>query len=112
MKRFAVVLGFVVLAGACNKPSEDDCRKALTNVRSLLGTSADPSDVEGDVRRCKGGSSKKNVECAINATTIEQLKGCGFFKIPDKKPGDGDAGSATGSAAAPAGSAPAAGSAK
>ena len=110
MKRFAVVLGFVVLAGACNKPSEESCRKALANVRALLGTEGAQADVEGDVRRCKGGSSKKNVECALNATSIEQLKACGFFKIPEKKADD--AGSAAGSAAgAPADPAAAAGSA-
>jgi hypothetical protein len=105
MKRFAVVLGLVVLAGACEKPSEDSCRKALANVRALLGTEAEAADVEGDVRRCKGGSSKKNVECAINATSIDQLKTCGFFKIPEKKAGDPAAGSAPAPAA---GSAPAA----
>lgn len=96
MKRFAVVLGLLLLAGACNKPSEESCRKALANVRTLLGTESSESDAEGDVRRCKGGSSKKNVDCAINATSLEQLKGCGFMKVPEKKPGD------TGSAAAPA----------
>jgi hypothetical protein len=98
MKRFAVVLGILVLAGACDKPSEENCRKALSNVRTLLGTDSDASDVEGDVRRCKGGSSKKNVECAMTATTVEQLKTCNFFKIPEKKPGDGGSGSAAGPA--------------
>ena len=95
MKRFAVVLGFVMLAGACDKPSEENCRKALANARQLLGTGSPEADIEGDVRRCKGGSNKKNVECAMNATSIEQLKACEFFN-PEKKAGD--AGSAAGSA--------------
>lgn len=106
MKRFAVVLGLLMLAGACDKPTEENCRKALANVRSLLGTESPESDLAGDIRRCKGGSSKKTVECAMNATSLDQLKACGFFKTPPKK--DGDAGSAAGSgsaAAAPAGSA-------
>jgi hypothetical protein len=97
MKRFAVVLGLVVLTGACDKPAEEDCRKALANVRSLLGTQDDAGDVQGDIRRCRGGSKKKNVECAMSATSIEQLKTCDFFKVPEKKAGD--AGSGSGSAA-------------
>jgi len=107
MKRFAVVLGLLMLAGACDKPTEENCRKALANVRALLGTESPESDLAGDIRRCKGGSSKKTVECAMNATSHEQLKACGFFKTPPKK--DGDTGAASGSAApAPAGTAPAA----
>lgn len=97
MKRFAVVLWLVVLAGACEKPSEENCRKALANVRSLLGTESVLADVEGDVRRCKGGSSKKNVECAMNAKTLEELKACNFFKVPEKAP-EPKAGSDAGSA--------------
>jgi hypothetical protein len=101
MKRFAVVLGLVVLAGACNKPSEESCRKAMANVRKILGTDSAVTDVEAGVRRCKGGSSKKTVECAINATTREQLKECGFFKVPEG--GGSAAGSAAGSGAGSAG---------
>jgi hypothetical protein len=112
MKRFAVVLVLVVLAGACDKPSEENCRKALANVRTLLGTNNPTLDTEGDVRACKGGSSKKTVECAMNATSREQLKACGFFKADkksddqksddkkpdDKKPDETGGGSAAGSA--------------
>lgn len=100
MKRFAVVLGLVVLAGACNKPSEESCRKAMANVRSILGTESAVADIEAGVRRCKGGSSKKTVECAINAKTREQLKECGFFKIPEGAAGSA-AGSGAGSGTAP-----------
>jgi hypothetical protein len=88
MKRFAVVLGLVMLAGACDKPSEENCRKAIANMRALLGTDNPTVDIEGDVRACKGGSSKKTVECAMNATSIDQLKACGFFKTPAKKADD------------------------
>ncbi|HWO20561.1 MAG TPA: hypothetical protein VNO30_17445 [Kofleriaceae bacterium] len=110
MKRFAVVLGLVVLSGACDKPAEEDCRKAISNVRTLLGTQDTPGDLEGDIRRCKGGSKKQNVECAKNATSLEQLKACEFFKVPEKKQGAADgsgagAGATAGSAGGPAGSA-------
>ena len=49
-------------------------------------TCATTRDIEGEVRRCKGGSSKEAVECAIKATTIEELRACEFMKVPDKKP--------------------------
>ena len=107
MKRFAVVLGLLMLAGACDKPSEENCRKALSNVRALLGTGSPEADVQGDVRRCRGGSNKKTVDCAMHATSIDQLKACGFFKVPPKKEGDAGSGSAPSAPAAPAGTAPA-----
>jgi hypothetical protein len=84
MNRAAIVL--ILLLG-CNKPSEESCRKAISNMRGLLGTESATtnSDSEGDVRRCKGGSSKAAVECAAAATTIEELEKCEFMKIPAKE---------------------------
>jgi hypothetical protein len=116
MKRLLVVL---LLVAACNKPSNDNCRKALLNAEKLLGLDAltsNPGELEGEVRRCTGASTKKSVECAMNATTIADLRGCNFVKgnIPqtvtpkptsNPTPAPGSAGSAvtdtTGSAAAP-----------
>jgi hypothetical protein len=81
-----LVLALVVMGAACNKPSEDRCREALSNMRSLLGTDSSNTagDLEGAVRRCKGGSTKESVECAAKATAIEDLEGCKFMHIPDK----------------------------
>lgn len=93
MMRFAVVFGLLVL-GACNKPSEESCRQAVANMRRILGTEALASDDGSDIRRCKGGSKKESVECAIKATTRAELEKCGFVKPPDAT------GSAAGSAAA------------
>ncbi|MBA3395894.1 MAG: hypothetical protein H0T89_24900 [Deltaproteobacteria bacterium] len=122
MTRISSVV-FVIAAGAlvslgtgCNKPSEESCRKALGNMRLLLGTENlnSNADLDGDVRRCRGGSSKKAVDCATKATTLEQLRACDFMKLADKKPAPGSAtdvgsaGSATpamgSGSAAPAGS--------
>lgn len=77
----------LVLGTACNKPSDEDCRKALSNMQALLGTEyiSKNSDVQGDVRRCKGGSSKEAVKCAIDAKTLDELKACDFMKVPEKK---------------------------
>jgi len=80
MKR---LFAFAILLAACSKPSADDCRKALTNMQHLLGTenlSKSAGDQEGEVRRCKGGSSKEAVQCAINAQSLEDLKKCDFYK--------------------------------
>jgi len=79
---FALTLGT-----ACSKPSEDDCRKALSNMQSLLGTEyiSKNSDMQGEVRRCKGGSTRKAVQCAIDAKTLDDLKACDFMKVPEKK---------------------------
>jgi len=81
MKRFLFVVIAMVGAGACDKPALDDCRQAIANMQKLLGTdtAAKNLDNEGEVRRCKGGSSKEAVACAIKATTVDQLKACEFM---------------------------------
>jgi hypothetical protein len=84
MKRFLLVVVAIISAGgasACNKPSADDCRLAVAKVRELYGTdsSARNSDTEGDVRSCKGGSTKEAVACAIKATSLAELKACDFM---------------------------------
>lgn len=79
---------FALVAGtACSKPSEDDCRKALANMQFLLGTEqvAKNTDMQGEIRRCKGGSSKEAVKCAIDAKTLDDLRACDFMKAPEKK---------------------------
>lgn len=90
VKQVITSLGLIValVAGtACSKPSEDDCRKALANMQSLLGTEyiSKNSDMQGEVRRCRGGSSKKAVDCAIAAKTLDELRACEFMKVPEKK---------------------------
>lgn len=69
----------------CNKPSEENCRKALTNIRHLLGTenlSQAGQTIEGEVRRCRGGSKRESVDCAIAAKTIEELRACKLVDVP------------------------------
>lgn len=79
-------VGTVMFLAACDKPSEDNCRKALANMRQLLGTdklSQVQLSVEGEVRRCRGGSSSKSVKCAIEAKTIDELRACKLIEIKD-----------------------------
>lgn len=81
MKRFLLVLvtvAGVVGAAACNKPSTEECRQAITNMQKLLGTQTSSKEIdnEAEVRRCKGGSTKEAVGCATKATTVDELKAC------------------------------------
>lgn len=88
MKLAQVVL--VLLAAACNKPAEEDCKKAIENMRKLMGTESYSTDLAPHIRRCKGGSSKEAVACAIKATSRAELEACGFAKF-DEAPADGSA---------------------
>ena len=101
MTRISLLLVVVFSAAACNTPSDSACRKAIQNMRSLLGTDSptNQSDIEGDVRRCKGGSRKKAVECAGNAKPLDELRACDFMKVPPKA-GDTTGSNAMGSSAA------------
>jgi hypothetical protein len=115
MTRLALLFAVVLATGCATKPSAEDCRKAIENMQRLMGTDnmRDDGRIEGEVRRCKGGSTKKAVACAIKAQTLDDLRHCEFFKVPEGLPGPaGSAAPATGSAAGgAAGSAGTAGSA-
>jgi hypothetical protein len=94
MKRLGLVL--CLLLAACDKPTEENCRKALLNMEALLGTDnmGASGALEGEVRRCRGGSSKDAVACAMKATTLEELEKCDFTKVRVKaRPGSGAGGS-------------------
>jgi hypothetical protein len=64
----------------------------------------DHAAVESEVRRCKGGSSRKSVECAINAQTLQELRTCDFYKVPEGAKGIGAAEPSTAPGSAAAGS--------
>jgi hypothetical protein len=124
MTRVALLVAVILGAAGCTtKPSAEECRTAIENMRRLMGTEnlREDTRIEGDIRRCKGGSKKKAVQCAIKAQTLDDLRHCDFYKVPENTPGVGPTGgsaapaptgSATGSAApgaaAPGSAAPAA----
>ena len=92
MKKLVTRLGLIgslLFATGCDKPSEESCRQAIANMQFLLGTEhlTEGQDMQGEVRRCKGGSSKEAVDCAIAAKTLEQLKACDFMKVPSTTSG-------------------------
>ncbi len=77
----AVVVMAALAAGGCNKPTETSCRQALENMRVLLGTDnpTGNASLQGDIRRCRGGSTRKAVACASAAKTLEDLRACDFM---------------------------------
>ena len=86
MKRLALVgigclTGLLLLAG-CNKPSDDACKKAIVNIKHLHNTDnlSDKSDLDGEIRRCRGGSTREAVDCAGAAQTLDELNKCAFNK--------------------------------
>jgi hypothetical protein len=89
MKRFLLVLAALAPlgTGACNKPTPEDCRKAISHWQELLGieAAARNADIDGEVRRCRGGSTKEAVACAINARTLAELNACAFRSSKGKK---------------------------
>ena len=92
-RSISAVLGAILaiaapgVLGACNKPEAEDCRKAIVNMQKLLGTDAAAKNVdnEGEVRRCKGGSTREAVACAIKANTVDELKACQFMGTKSHK---------------------------
>jgi hypothetical protein len=82
-----LVLLAVLGLAACDKPTPEACRKALMNMQHLLGTENlnDSASLEGQVRRCRGGSTKEAVECAGKAATLDDLKRCEFMKPREKE---------------------------
>ncbi len=106
MNKLSWILGALLALAACNKPSEDDCRKAVERIRELTGTNKieQTDDIEVAVRSCRGNATKESVQCAIEAGSLEKLAACGILKKEDLEAltGSGDSsgsgsGSATGS---------------
>ena len=75
-----------LFGAACTKPSDESCRAAIENMRSILGTENIHGDIESDIRRCSTGSSKQAVECAIKATSRAELEACHLVKREPPKP--------------------------
>ncbi len=99
MKRFAILCALACAFGvaACDKPTPESCEKALLNMQALLGTDNlnTAASLQGEVRRCRGGSTNAAVECAIKASSLDELSKCDFEKAAPHKLGSaaGSAGS-------------------
>ena len=76
-----VITGLGGGLGGCDKPTADDCKKAVQNMQQIMvgPTNAfDHTDLSGEVRRCQTGSTRESVACAIAAKTQDDLKACKF----------------------------------
>lgn len=67
-----------VLSTACEKPKDEDCKRAVANIRNLFGTTnfAQGLPVQAAVRSCRGSASKESVRCVIAAKSLEDLGAC------------------------------------
>jgi hypothetical protein len=67
-----------VFSTACEKPKEEDCKRAVANIRNLYGTANFSQGVppQAAVRSCRGSASKESVSCIIAAKTMEDLGAC------------------------------------
>lgn len=72
------VMSALLAAGCEAKPSEEDCEKAIENVRRISGLSrADVgADPKAAIRSCQANSSRATVQCMIEAKTMEDIVAC------------------------------------
>jgi hypothetical protein len=82
IRRLTLLCAFVLAVGACDKPTQTDCEKALRNIQKLLGTEniLTPAQLQSEVRRCSAASSKKAVACASAAQSLDDINKCDFEK--------------------------------
>jgi hypothetical protein len=88
MKKLGIIALWLSLASvgsACDKPSEGDCRKAIDKIRTLTGTAKmeGATNVDAAIRACRGNGSKKSVQCAMDASSLEQLERCGLISADE-----------------------------
>jgi hypothetical protein len=74
----ALVAVPLALGTGCNRPSEADCKKAVTNIRKLTKTDRDDFGVkpEAAIRSCRGNADKASVKCIGKAETLADLEKC------------------------------------
>jgi hypothetical protein len=108
---FAILVACAtVFSTACEKPKEEDCKRAVANIRNLYGTANFSQGVppQAAVRSCRGSASKESVRCIIAARTLEDLGACtGGGEFLDAMKGEARKAPAAGQAQPPAPATPA-----
>jgi hypothetical protein len=99
-----IVAVWLFALAACNKPTNESCRQAIEHMRVLLGTENAHADIAGEIRRCRSGSKKEAVDCAIAANSRAELEACHLVKHEDDPAEPGSATPTPGSAAPAPGS--------
>lgn len=74
----ALVVASALLWTGCDKPKEEDCKKAVENIRSLYETGTDNvgANPSAMIRSCRGSASPESVQCFIAAKSLDDLKNC------------------------------------
>ncbi len=70
----------------CDKPTAGECKKAILNIRKVLGTNEQSefaSQTGAWVRSCRGSAKRKAVTCAMESASVEALKGCGLISTKE-----------------------------
>jgi hypothetical protein len=76
---FAILfVSAAVFSTACEKPQEEECQRAVDNIRKLYGTDSFSHGVppQAAVRSCRGSATKESVRCIAAATSLEELNAC------------------------------------
>ena len=73
-----LLIGLLLAIGCGQKPSEENCRKAIANINRINGIddAAHADQVEPAVRKCRGESTRAAVDCMIAAKTQEDVDAC------------------------------------
>ena len=69
----------LALTPACNRPSEDECRRAVDNIQRINeigGRLDDTAGAEAAVRKCRAQGTKETVQCWLAAKTAADLESC------------------------------------
>ena len=63
---------------ACDRPSDDECRKAVFNMQKLRGLEQNSSapNAEAAVRKCRANGSKTGTACLSRAVTVQEAEAC------------------------------------
>jgi hypothetical protein len=75
-------LALLVAGAGCDscstKPSAEECRAAIENMRKIRGLDRNTAGVEIDkaIRSCRGSSTKETARCLTNARAEKDLQAC------------------------------------
>ena len=91
----ALITASTLLWTGCDKPKEEDCKKAIENILAIHDTGTDNvgANPSAMIRSCRGSASPASVQCFINARNrgdLEKCEGDTFAKLfaEDGKNGD------------------------
>ncbi len=74
----ALASAATLLSVGCERPKEEDCKKAVANIRKLYGTSGLNHGIppQAAVRSCQGSATIQSVRCVMIANSITELEAC------------------------------------